>query len=243
MISRVLFIRCVVINNKTTSAGPTKRQYNSEDMNITHGNISVSSSSKTQRIQRQRAISTSRLRILISTLFWCGLLYILAIVFINKSQQYESVHIKTTSQRINRTIEYLEHLKQSNAELQILIDLTRNHLKELLINNKTTSHDYRCELLRHRLYFNTEKMWWSMQHQMQQLGRAATVIDAKVGKRNKDMLSLCAEHKSSLLNDMNRIRGHKKEGIPGGRRRAGRIGQNTSDWSAMLEKAKNDHRL
>lgn len=81
--------------------------------------------------------------------------------------------------------------------------------------NNEPSLEY--EQLRRRISSNTQEMWRYVQHEMQQLrktigqtlvasGVGGGGIDAKLGKQMDDILSLAAEHKSSLLNDMDQMR-------------------------------------
>lgn len=78
------------------------------------------------------------------------------------------------------------------------------------------------EQLRRRVYSNTQEMWRFVQHEVQQLrtavgsalagghggvgAKAAPITDDKLNRQFDDMLALAAEHKSSLLNDMNQMR-------------------------------------
>lgn len=80
------------------------------------------------------------------------------------------------------------------------------------------------EQLRRRVYSNTQEMWRFVQHEVQQLrsavgnaltaatggsvaGKApAPLTNDQLNRQFDEMLSLAAEHKSALLNDMDRLR-------------------------------------
>lgn len=74
------------------------------------------------------------------------------------------------------------------------------------INNDEPSLEY--ERLRRRVYSNTQEMWNFVQHEVLDIQKLVNSVDSKgvVQKKFENMLEMTAEHKRSLLNDINQMR-------------------------------------
>lgn len=61
--------------------------------------------------------------------------------------------------------------------------------------------------LRRRVYTNTQEMWNYVSNQLQTIRKSLSpAVDSKVAKQIEQMLETAAEHKRSLLNDLNEMR-------------------------------------
>lgn len=64
---------------------------------------------------------------------------------------------------------------------------------------------YEYEKLRRRVYSNTQEMWNYVHSEMIKLKKSLSPGDLKVTKQIDNMLDVTAEHKQSLLNDLDQL--------------------------------------
>ncbi|KAJ6636091.1 Alpha-(1,6)-fucosyltransferase [Pseudolycoriella hygida] len=129
-----------------------------------------------------------------------------------------------TMKRLNQAITFLEDSKKRNAELKALIDeylsekYYRPEQKKRLIDDiesklipsdalrKTINEpSTEYEQLRRRVQSNTQEMWNFVNAEMLKLKKTLSSNDARVTKQIDNMIEMAAEHKNSLLNDLNHL--------------------------------------
>lgn len=149
---------------------------------------------------------------------------ILVMVFYSKLNTGSASESEDAIRRLNQALTYLEKSKQVDQELRGLID---EYLSDQSYNRKQKFIDelgnklqiqgggagrfkgvpsLEYEQLRRRVYSNTQELWNFLHSETAKLAKTARRNTPEIYGPAENFLALAAEHKRSLLNDINLMR-------------------------------------